>query len=389
MADRPTDEELVAAIPRDQLGHFDELAGLEQREALEGIVITPTDYAYPGPAPVPGYPSPRATSITSAMMLETLREWGVAYKVYVPSGGSSTDWLTWNRNAQQGWGPLYGVIVHNTAMTVSEANQLAYLRRGDGPNSDKPGPLCQFAVGKDGMIWLIGWGCATHSGTGDPDTVNAAMGNRLPLTSEITPNTSGLSAGTLRVNPHFFGIEQMHASEGPTDAQHKATVRLVAALLWLLGGPRNGYSGGSVGNHRELTYNRSDPQGVPKNGLIRREADALLAIGPKPVTPPPPPPPPVKPPVVVKPPVTPPKEPAVTIPASDLKAIVNAVWRTDGIIEAPATETNKENTHWRPFSFFTDLVARADRQEKALKAQGEQIAELKTLVQTLIDRSPA
>jgi hypothetical protein len=145
------------------------------------------------------------------------------------------------------------------------------------------------------MIWLMGWGTATHSGAGDPDTVLAAKGNRLPLSSEITPNTTGTTSGTLRVNPHFFGIEAMHASEGPTAIQKQNTVLLAAALLWLLGGPRNGYGAPSVPMHRELTTQRSDPQGTVRGGF-RPLIATRLAAGPPSTTPPvvvaPPPPPP-------------------------------------------------------------------------------------------------
>lgn len=231
------------------------------------------------------------TTITPKMLLDTLTQWGIPHKPYVPAGGGPNDWLTHNRNAGRlnsqatpgGWGPLRGTIDHNTAMTATQAAQLAYLWRGDGPTSDKPGPLCNFALGKDGMVWLMAWGAATHAGPGTIACELALREDRAPFDRELVPTTTindQLGTETTMINPFYFGTEQMHAAEGPTAIQRVTNLRLQAALLWLLGGPSKGYSAASAGAHRELTTTRSDPQGIARDGALRRGIRDVLAKGP-------------------------------------------------------------------------------------------------------------
>lgn len=215
-----------------------------------------------------------ATDITADDMLAALKKWGLTPHFY------DSGWRTHNRNAQQGWGPLRGLVIHNFGSSGADLNQLAYLYRGDGPTSSKPGPLCQFAVTDDGQLWVMGWGTATHAGPGDPNAEAKARANTLPLDREHSPTTIGTDPGTVRINPHYLGVEQCHGPEGPTVAQRATTVRWAAAMLDMLGGPVNGYGAGSVLMHRELTKNRSDPQDIPKDGVLRREIAALLKTGP-------------------------------------------------------------------------------------------------------------
>jgi hypothetical protein len=207
-------------------------------------------------------------------MLAALRKWGLTPKFY------DSGWRTHNRNTQQGWGPLRGLVIHNFGSSGADLNQLAYLYRGDGPTSSKPGPLSQFAVTDDGQLWVMGWGTATHAGPGDPKAEAKARANALPLTSEHSPTTIGTDPGTVTINPHYLGVEQCHGPEGPTAKQRATTVRWAAAMLDMLGGPVEGYGAGSVLMHRELTKNRSDPQDIPKDGTLRREIAALLTSGP-------------------------------------------------------------------------------------------------------------
>lgn len=215
-----------------------------------------------------------ATSITADDMLAALRKWGLTPKFY------DSGWRTHNRNTQQGWGPLRGLVIHNFGSSGGDLNQLAYLYRGDGPTSSKPGPLSQFAVTDDGQLWVMGWGTATHAGPGDPKAEAKARANTLPLDDEHSPTTIGTDPGTVTINPHYLGVEQCHGPEGPTAKQRATTVRWAAAMLDMLGGPVEGYGAGSVLMHRELTKNRSDPQGIPKDGALRREIAALLKTGP-------------------------------------------------------------------------------------------------------------
>lgn len=217
-----------------------------------------------------------STDITPDMFLASLKKWGVPFRFYT----DRADWLTHNRNAQQGNGPYRGSVKHNTAST-SQTGMLAYLYRGDGPTSSKPGPLCQVAIPKVGEVVLIGWGTCTHAGPGDEKVEAVARKDALPLDRELTPSTNGASSSSLTtpINPHYLADESMHAAEGPTDHQRRMAVLVHCAWLDVLGGPANGYGPGSVLMHRELTTSRSDPQGWGR-GEFRRAVAAQLKAGP-------------------------------------------------------------------------------------------------------------
>lgn len=221
-----------------------------------------------------------STDITADDLLAALTKRGVKFRFFK----DKADFLTHNRNRADantrvtpgGFGPIKGVAGHNFGSTGSDTNQLAYLYRGDGPTSSKPGPLCLGGIVDDGTVVLMGWGTATHAGPSDPKTVKLLESDALPLDREVTPTTNGTSPGTVAVNPFLLGFEMCHGPEGPTTAQRSALVRATAAIMEMLGGPKNGYSGGSFVMHRELTTARSDPQGVKKDGSLRREVNALL-----------------------------------------------------------------------------------------------------------------
>lgn len=217
-----------------------------------------------------------STDIKPDDFLASLKKWGVPFRFYK----DRADWLTHNRNAQQGNGPYRGTVKHNTAST-SQTGMLEYLYRGDGPTSSKPGPLCQVAIPKVGDVVLIGWGTATHAGPGDEKVEAVAREDKLPLDRELRPSTNGASPSSMTtpINPHYIGDESMHAAEGPTDHQRRMAVLVHCAILDMLGGPAAGYSAGSVLMHRELTTSRSDPQGWAP-GEFRRAVDAQLKAGP-------------------------------------------------------------------------------------------------------------
>lgn len=249
------------------------------------------------------------TTVTADQFLANLTRRGVKWRFYV----DKADFLTHNRNRAKanasvtpgGHGPLKGVGIHNTAMTASEKAQLAYLYRGDGPNSTKPGPLCCGGITTKGELVLMGWGAATHMGPSDPKTMRLLEANALSLTGERTPVTMGTDRGTVPVNPFVIGYENLGVKL--TAAQVAASILIAAATLEVLG-PTSEYGGGSVVFHREATYNRSDPVGVPKDGAfrqavenLRRAWDRAAVQPPKPTVPATPAKPPVPAPVVPKP----------------------------------------------------------------------------------------
>ena len=221
-----------------------------------------------------------STAITADDLLAAFKKRGVKYRFYK----DYADFKTHNRNAAGantsatpgGFGPIRGVVWHNFGSSGTDTGQLAYLYRGDGEGSSKPGPLCLAGITDDGTLVLMGWGTATHAGPADPKVEARARANTMPLDGELRPTTMGTDPGTVPINPFYLGFEMCHGSEGPTAAQKASLVLATAAIMELLGGIRDGYTGGSVMMHRELTYNRSDPQGVPKDGALRAQVTATL-----------------------------------------------------------------------------------------------------------------
>lgn len=221
-----------------------------------------------------------ATDITAADLIAAFKKRGVKYRFYK----DYEDFKTHNRNhagantsaTPGGFGPIEGVTWHNYGSSGRDIDQLAYLYRGDGPTSGKPGPLCLGGIIDDGTVVLMGWGTATHSGPGDPKVRKLAQANSMPQNGEIKPTTMGTMPGTVPVNPFYLGFEMCHGPEGPTAACLASLILATAAIMEMLGGIPKGYSGGSVVMHREWTYNRSDPQGVPKDGVARSKVTALL-----------------------------------------------------------------------------------------------------------------
>jgi hypothetical protein len=202
-------------------------------------------------------------------MLAALAKWGITPKFYKP------DWRDHNRNAVQGWGPIYGFVVHNFGSDTSDPNSLAYLYNGDLARG-MPGPLSQFSITDDGQVWVIGWGTANHCGFMDKDLHALVLKDSAPLDRDFRPDSSDATGGGIgKVNPYYIGVEMTYGA-APTDAQRKSVVLLGAALMDALG---PGYTGGSCVGHRECTTARSDPTGVPM-WQYRRDVNALLKAGP-------------------------------------------------------------------------------------------------------------
>ena len=210
-----------------------------------------------------------ATMLTADAMLAALAKWGIEPK-FVRS-----DWRTHNRDAVQGFGPLYGLICHNFGSDVSDDNSLTYLYNGD-TSRGMPGPLSQFAITDDGQVWVVGWGTANHTGSIGAPLLALVQKDQAPLDRDVVPTTTFSNrTGVLAVNDNFLGVEMTYG-KAPTDAQRASLALLGAALMDALG---TGYTGGSVVGHRECDSQRSDPVGVPM-WQLRRDINAALKAGP-------------------------------------------------------------------------------------------------------------
>ena len=275
-----------------------------------------------------------ATALNEDAMLAALAKWGIEPKFY------RADWRTHDRDAQQGFGPIYGFVVHNFGSDISDENSLAYLYRGDNARG-MPGPLSQFAIDDDGTVWVIGWGASNHTGSISRALHALVLKDAAPLDADFRPTVRSGDAGSMsRVNDNYIGVEMTYG-KAPTAAQRKAVVRLAAAIVDALG---PGYTGGSVIGHRECTLDRSDPVGVSM-AQLRRDVNALLKAGPTGTT-------------------TPPKITPTPTQEVDPMPTPKDLWQFDGI---PAPDPSASNPNWQPDSYLrqTYLQVRAARADLA------------------------
>lgn len=304
-----------------------------------------------------------ATSITADDMLDALKKWGITPRFY------RSDWRSHNRNAAQGWGPLRGFILHNFGSDGSDSGSLSYLDRGDNARG-LPGPLCQFAITDDGQVWVMGWGAANHAGPGDKRTDDLIRRDAMPLDRDIVPTTtmSSPSSQLATLGAHYMGVEMTYG-KAPTAAQRVSVTRLGAALMDMLGGPADGYSGGSICGHRETTRTRSDPVGIPM-GPYRRDVNALLAAGT----------------TTTKPPATKPTTPAPPKENDNMAALsskdIRGVWFAD-IIPAPAENAKGGNVNFAPASYLQYTHKAAIETRAAVAELTVQVQALTALVQAL------
>lgn len=103
--------------------------------------------------------------------------------------------------------------------------------------SDLPGPLCNFALGRDGKVWMVAAGRANHAGTG---------------------SWRGLVG-----NSSVWGTEANNRGTGEMwpDVQIDAYARLCAATCEF-----SGFSAEMVCRHAEWTTRKIDPAGPWEDG---------------------------------------------------------------------------------------------------------------------------
>ena len=160
------------------------------------------------------------------------------------------DWRTHNRDHMGPWGPVHGVMVHHTGAYSSEAQMVELCRTG---YTSLPGPLCHGVIGKDGTVYVVGYGRANHAGLGDDDVLRAVIAETtLPADNEA--NTDG--------NARFYGWEAVNLGDGkdpwPT-VQVEAIVRASAAICRAHGWGKAGDT--SVIGHKEWQPGKIDPHG--------------------------------------------------------------------------------------------------------------------------------
>jgi hypothetical protein len=211
-----------------------------------------------------------ATPMTAAQVVTQLKKWGIKY-VEIPG------WATHNRNSKGAWGPVNGFIWHHTGAAVSADNAKSYAA-GTLYNglADLPGPLCQFSIGADGVVYLVGWGRANHAGGGDPVVLQHVINE--DYAGQLHP-TRG-NANGVDGNAHFYGVEIQYSGSKPmADAQYKTALRLSAALLDF-----HDWTEKSVIAHGEWSNDKWDPGYAPSKIMamptVRADVKATLTAGP-------------------------------------------------------------------------------------------------------------
>lgn len=209
-----------------------------------------------------------ATPMTAVQVVAQLKRWGIHY-VEIPG------WATHNRNQKGAWGPINGFIWHHTGADVTDAKGYAASTLYNGL-ADLPGPLCHFSIGKDGTVYLVGWGRANHAGGGDPVTLQHVIDE--DYTGQLHP-TRGNSNG-VDGNAHFYGVEiQYSGSHEMAAAQYATALRLSAAICDF-----HGWTERSVIAHGEWSSDKWDPGYAPSKIMampaVRADVKATLTAGP-------------------------------------------------------------------------------------------------------------
>ena len=292
-----------------------------------------------------------AAPMTAAQIIAQLKKkWGIKYKEITVNGVS---WKNHNRNSVGSWDQLNGFIWHHTGADVSNAQTYAAGTLWSGI-SGLPGPLCQFSIGTDGTVYLVGWGRANHAGGGDPAVLAKVQSE--DYTGQLRP-TRGNSNG-VDGNRHFYGVEiQYSGSHKMTDAQYQAALKLSAAIIDF-----HGWTEKSCIAHGEWSSDKWDP-GYASGKImdmvkVRADIKSVKAKGPggtttpTPTTPTPTPTP------------TTPKPPVVDTPTPK-DATYKSVWDLDAATP-PAGHATTENPTWAPMSILKGIYEKVEGLEKKI-----------------------
>lgn len=285
--------------------------------------------------------------MTDAQVVTQLKKWGIRY-VEIPG------WATHNREGHGAWGPVNGFIWHHTGAFVAAANAKSYaastLYNG---LADLPGPLCQFSIGLDGTVYLVGWGRANHAGGGDPAVLQHIIDE--DYAGQLKP-TKGNRDG-VDGNAHFYGVEIQYSGSKPmADAQYKAALRLSAAICDF-----HSWTERSVIAHGEWSNDKWDPGYGPGKIMampgVRADVKATLTAG-----------------------ITQ-EDPMAGMTKQDVH---NAVWRIDDV-PAGSTEANKANTTWVPETFLRGTFENTVKILAMEAAQSAAISKLAQLIGSDVD----
>lgn len=178
-----------------------------------------------------------STPMTADQQLAQFKKWNITTK-------ETDGWRTHNRAGHGAWGNVHGLVVHHTGSDSTD--QVALLRDG---YSELPGPLVQWGLAQDGIVYMIGNGRCNHAGAGDPDVLAAVIAENY----DAYPPTDKVA--TVDGNAVFYGVEIWYSgSHGMTKAQYSTLLKLGAAVIDF-----HGWTQKSVIAHGEWQPGKWDP----------------------------------------------------------------------------------------------------------------------------------
>lgn len=201
-----------------------------------------------------------ARPLTATAFLNALRAEGLT----VVEVGS---WKTHTRTASgRPWGPVNGVLIHHT-VTNGTQNTVALCRTG---YTALPGPLCHGMIGKDGVVYLVGYGRTNHAGGGDPKVLDQVIAENYD-TAPSKPTKGNLDG--VDGNARFYGFECENLGDGkdpwPTK-QIDSIIRAAAAVC-----RAHGWTAKSTIGHHEWSDDKVDPKGYTMASIRTRIAERL------------------------------------------------------------------------------------------------------------------
>lgn len=206
--------------------------------------------------------------MTSTQFVNQLKKWNIKYKPF------TSGWANHNRGDRgNGFSDVNGIIQHHTA---SESQTIQkYLSTG---SSGLPGPLCQVATDKKGVLWLIGWGRANHAGKGDSVVLSKVIAEE--YTGTLKPRSVSQGGQNYDGNGRFYGNEAMYSgvSSGMTSAQYNTCVLFAAAICDF-----HNWTAKSFIGHGEWSSTKWDPGNMNKRmnmPSFRDDVEEALELGP-------------------------------------------------------------------------------------------------------------
>lgn len=200
----------------------------------------------------------------------------------------------WQRRGSDSYGPVRGITCHATAGSrrSTDASEIGVLLNG---SETAPAPIAQLYLSRTGTWFVVASGTCYHNKTGWAGP-NKGYGN-----------------------DNLLGIEAQHSNttdEPWTEVQYRSYARGVAALV------RHKASGydvplAHVAGHKE---HQPGSKSDPTFSMAKFRADVA----------------------------------AVLAGEDDDMPTAREVWQTDGLIEAPRTREDQDNTHWTPAAVLND-----------------------------------